>query len=102
MRGLMMDTQLLISSILRHADQNYGNREIVSITADNPQHRYTYADCFRRTIRRTKRPNCEHCRKARIEGNVAVAQHFEESIHDPDFKAFFRIGRPCNGGTCYS
>ena len=49
MRGLMMDTQLLISSILRHADQNYGDREIVSITADNPQHRYTYADCFRRT-----------------------------------------------------
>ncbi len=49
MRGLMMDTQLLISSILRHADQNYGDREIVSVTADNPQHRYTYADCFRRT-----------------------------------------------------
>jgi fatty-acyl-CoA synthase len=49
MRGLMMDTQLLISSILRHADQHYGDREIVSVTADNPQHRYTYADCFRRT-----------------------------------------------------
>ena len=49
MRGLMMDTQLLISSILRHADQNHGEREIVSVTADNPSHRYTYADCFRRT-----------------------------------------------------
>lgn len=49
MRGLMMDTQLLISSILRHADQNHGDREIVSVTADNPLHRYTYADCFRRT-----------------------------------------------------
>ena len=48
MRGLMMDSQLLISGILRHADLNYGDREIVSVTADNPQHRYTYRDCFRR------------------------------------------------------
>jgi len=48
MQGLMMDTQLVISSILRHADRNYGDREIVSVTADNPLHRYTYADCFRR------------------------------------------------------
>ena len=49
MHGLMMDTQLLVSSILRHADRNFGDREIVSVTADNPSHRYTYADCFRRT-----------------------------------------------------
>ena len=49
MRGLMMDTPLLISSILRHADLHFPDREIVSVTADNPQHRYTYAECFRRT-----------------------------------------------------
>ncbi len=49
MRGLMMDSQLLISSILQHGDRNFGDREIVSVTADNPAHRYTYADCFRRT-----------------------------------------------------
>ena len=49
MHGLMMDSQLLISGILRHADRNYAEREIVSVTADNPLHRYTYADCFRRT-----------------------------------------------------
>ena len=49
MRGLMMDTQLLISSILRHADLNHSGSEIVSVTADNPEHRYAYADCFRRT-----------------------------------------------------
>lgn len=48
MQGLMMNTPLLISSILRHADLNFGDREIVSVTADDPQHRYTYADCFRR------------------------------------------------------
>ena len=49
MQGLMMDDELLISSILKHADRNYPDREIVSVTVDNPLHRYTYADCFRRT-----------------------------------------------------
>ncbi len=51
MHGLMMDTPLLISSILRHADRNYPDREIVSVTADEPLHRYTYRDCFRRSRR---------------------------------------------------
>lgn len=49
MRGLMMNTPLLVSSILQHADRNFPEREIFSVTVDNPQHRYTYADCFRRT-----------------------------------------------------
>lgn len=49
MRGLMMDMPLLISSIACHAERNYGNREIVSVTQDNPLHRYTYADCIRRS-----------------------------------------------------
>jgi 3-(methylthio)propionyl---CoA ligase len=49
MHGLMMDTQLLVSSILRHAERNFPDREIYSVTADNPEHRYTYKDCARRT-----------------------------------------------------
>jgi fatty-acyl-CoA synthase len=49
MNGLMMDSELLISSILSHAERNFGEREIVSVTADNPLHRYTYADLGRRT-----------------------------------------------------
>lgn len=49
MHGLMMESELLISSILKHADANFGDREIVSVTADNPLHRCTYASCFRRT-----------------------------------------------------
>jgi fatty-acyl-CoA synthase len=49
MQGLMMESELLISSILKHAEANYSDREIVSVTADNPLHRYTYADCFCRT-----------------------------------------------------
>ena len=48
MRGLMMDMPLTITSIMQHADQNHSQGEIVSVTADNPDHRYTYADAFRR------------------------------------------------------
>ena len=48
MNGLMMDTPLLISSLAEHAARSFPDREIVSITADNPEHRYTYRECFAR------------------------------------------------------
>lgn len=48
MKGMMMDTPLLVSWILRHAERNFPEREIVSVTADNPLHRYRYADLARR------------------------------------------------------
>ena len=48
MNGLMMDSQLTITSIMRHADRINGASEIVSFTGDNPHHRYTYKDAFRR------------------------------------------------------
>lgn len=49
MHGLMMDTPLLISSLMRFADTNYPDREIVSVTLDNPHHCYTFRDAFART-----------------------------------------------------
>jgi fatty-acyl-CoA synthase len=48
MHGLMMDRPLLISSIAEHAANYHGGREIVSVTADNPRHRYTYGECVDR------------------------------------------------------
>jgi fatty-acyl-CoA synthase len=48
MLGLMMNTPLLISSIAEHAAKFHGGREIVSVTADNPCHRYTYRECIGR------------------------------------------------------
>ncbi len=44
----MMMSQLTITSIMRHAERVNGATEIVSVTADNPRHRYTYKDAFRR------------------------------------------------------
>lgn len=48
MRGLMMDIPLLITSIMKHAEKNHPAREVVSVTADQPLHRYTYAEAFQR------------------------------------------------------
>jgi 3-(methylthio)propionyl---CoA ligase len=51
MFGRMMDRPLLISGILRHAESQHPRREIVSITADQPRHRYTFVDAFARARR---------------------------------------------------
>jgi len=46
MNGLMMTKQLSVTSIMEHADKVNGDSEIVSVTGDNPRHRYTYRDAF--------------------------------------------------------
>ena len=51
MRGLMMDTPLLISALIRHADAVHGEQEIVSRSVEGPIHRYAYADAHRRARR---------------------------------------------------
>ena len=51
MQALMMNTQLMISSILRNAENNFPDVEMVSITADNPRHRQTYSDFGKRCRR---------------------------------------------------
>jgi acyl-CoA synthetase (AMP-forming)/AMP-acid ligase II len=49
MLGQMMHMPLLISSILKHAETNHGDTEIVSRAVEGEIHRYTYRDCARRT-----------------------------------------------------
>jgi fatty-acyl-CoA synthase len=48
MQGLMMQAPLTITSIMRHAERVNGASEVVSLTADNPRHRCTLSDVFRR------------------------------------------------------
>ena len=48
MHGLMMDAPLLVTAIMRHAEKNHPKGGVVSVTADAPRHRCTYADVFRR------------------------------------------------------
>ena len=49
MHGLMMDIPLSITSLMMFADEYHPHREIVSVTSDNPLHRTTYREAFRRT-----------------------------------------------------
>jgi len=49
MHGLMMERPLLITDIMRFADRNHPDVEIVSVTMDTPRHRCTWRDVFRRT-----------------------------------------------------
>ncbi len=51
MHGLMMEVPLTITSIMRHAERHHPKREIVSVTPEQPRHRYTYADAFARARR---------------------------------------------------
>ena len=44
MMGLMMDRPLLTTEILKHAERNYRNIELVTRTVEGPIHRYTIAD----------------------------------------------------------
>jgi len=48
LRGLSMDTPLLVSSLIEHAARSHGDTEIVSRTVEGPIHRYTYADARKR------------------------------------------------------
>ncbi|MEM1404596.1 MAG: long-chain-fatty-acid--CoA ligase [Pseudomonadota bacterium] len=48
MNGLMMDVPLTITSIMDHAIRVHGDKEIVSVTKDNPRHRYSYREAFQR------------------------------------------------------
>jgi fatty-acyl-CoA synthase len=48
MNGLMLQKQLLISSLIVHADRHHGDTEIVSRRVEGDIHRYTFRDCHRR------------------------------------------------------
>ena len=54
MHGLMMDQPLLISDLIKHADRNHGETEIVSKTVEGNIHRYTYRDAHARARRLAK------------------------------------------------
>jgi fatty-acyl-CoA synthase len=48
MKGLMMNYQLTLPTILRRAESLFGKKEIISRLPDKSIHRYTYADFARR------------------------------------------------------
>jgi len=47
--GMMMDTPLLLITLLEYAARYHGDTEIVTRTVEGPIHRYDYRRCFART-----------------------------------------------------
>jgi fatty-acyl-CoA synthase len=48
MLGLMMHSQLTLTTVMAHARKFHGEAEVVSVTADVPLHRYRYREAFAR------------------------------------------------------
>ena len=48
MLGLMMHSQLTLTTVMAHARKFHGDAEVVSVTADVPLHRYRYSEAFAR------------------------------------------------------
>ena len=93
MLAQMMDRPLLISSILRHADAQHPNREIVSITADHPRHRYTYGAAFARA-----RKLANALRRLDIRRGDRIA-----TLAWNDFRHFeIYYGVACSGFVCHT
>ncbi|MFD3561244.1 3-(methylthio)propionyl-CoA ligase [Streptomyces sp. NPDC058686] len=49
MNGLMMHQQLLVSSLLTHAERHHANTEVVSARCEGDIHRYTFRDMAHRS-----------------------------------------------------
>lgn len=89
----MMNTPLTITNIMRFAERVYPDSEIVSVTADNPRHRYTYVDAFKRA---RQLANALAGFGMRAEDRIATLawndyRHFE-----------IYYGVSCSGGICHT
>ena len=93
MNGLMMDSQLTITSIMKHADKIHGASEIVSFTADNPTHRYTYKDAFKRTRQLANALNALKLKK----GDRIATLAWNDYRH---FELYYAIS--CSGQICHT
>ena len=93
MFGQMMDRPLLISAIARHAELQHPRREIVSISADRPRHRYTYRDAFARA-----RKLANALARLRIARGDRIA-----TLAWNDFRHFeIYYGVSCSGFVCHT
>ncbi|WP_237063588.1 MULTISPECIES: long-chain-fatty-acid--CoA ligase [Microbulbifer] len=93
MNGLMMPSQLTLTAVMRHAQANFPGSEIVSFTADNPTHRYTYADAFARSAQLANALQALGARPGDRVGTLAWNdyRHFE-----------LYYGTSCSGLVCHT
>ncbi|MEH6569302.1 MAG: long-chain-fatty-acid--CoA ligase [Halioglobus sp.] len=93
MPGQMMNLPLTLTTIMDFAERVHGDAEIVSVTADNPEHRYSYADSFRRT-----RQLANALAKLGVEeGDRIATLAWNDYRH---FELYYAIS--CSGAVCHT
>ena len=93
MQGMMMNFNLGISAIMRHALQVAANTEIVSLVADGRIHRYTYAEAFARVGRLANALDALDCPPHARIGTLAWNDHRHFELH---------YAAPCSGRVCHT
>jgi acyl-CoA synthetase (AMP-forming)/AMP-acid ligase II len=89
----MMTEALTITSIMQFADKVFPEVEVVSVTADNPRHRYTLADSFKRV-----RQLANALAAAGIKSGDRVATlAWNDYRH---FEIYYAV--PCSGAVCHT
>ncbi len=91
--GQMMTTPLVLTSIMRHAERVFPATDIVSVTADNPRHRYTLRDAF---VRVRKLANVLQGFELQPGDRVATLA-WNDYRH---FEAYYAIS--CSGYVCHT
>ena len=93
MLGLMMGEQLTITSLMRHAQSINGDSEIVSVTHDNPRHRYTQTECYRRAGQLAHALNKLGLKEGEVVGTLA----WNDYRH---MEAYYGVA--CMGAVCHT
>ncbi|MFC5696730.1 long-chain fatty acid--CoA ligase [Pseudomonas sp. GCM10022186] len=93
MQGLMMNFNLGITAIMRHALQVAADTEIVSLFADGSVHRYRYAEAFARVARLANVLEPLDCPPGARVGTLAWNDHRHFELH---------YAIPCSGRVCHT
>lgn len=93
MQGLMMNFNLGIAAIMRHALQVAADTEIVSLFADGRVHRYRYAQAFARAARLANALDDLACPPNARVGTLAWNDHRHFELH---------YAVPCSGRVCHT
>ncbi len=73
--GSMMDRPLLVSAILEHGENQYGDQQIVSRDTDGSLHRYRFADMARRARQLANALQALGLRPGSVVGSLAWNNH---------------------------
>tara|TARA_Y100001951_G_scaffold94328_1_gene90696 strand:- start:16092 stop:17723 length:1632 start_codon:yes stop_codon:yes gene_type:complete len=93
MQGLMMNFNLGITTIMRHALQVAADTEIVSLFADGHVHRYRYAQAFARAAQLANALDALQCPASARIGTLAWNDHRHFELH---------YAVPCSGRVCHT